>query len=133
MKSGIYLGTALLLLVLLLCQCTTIAMVGVGAGAGFGSYSYVRGELRLDYPYAYDQTWNATLTAVERLGIQVKSQGRDSLGGKISGKRPDGKSVVIKVKDKGIGVSTVGVRVGTFGSREASQKIQETIINVLRS
>jgi hypothetical protein len=133
MKSGKYLGMGLLLLLPLLCQCATGALVGVGAGAGFGSYSYVKGELRLDYPYAYDQTWNATLTAVERLGIQVSSQARDSLGGKITGKRPDGKSVVIKVKDKGLGVSTVAVRVGTFGHREGSQKIQETIINVLRS
>ena len=133
MRELRYRWVGLLLLALFLHNCATVAMVGAGAGAGFGAYSYVKGELKVDYPYSYDQTWDACLTALERLEINLTSQGRDSLGGKITGKRSDGKSVVIKVKDKGLGVTTVGVRVGTFGSREASSKIQETIINVLRS
>jgi len=133
MNAGRYLVTVWLLPILLLGSCTTVAMVGVGAGAGVGSYSYVRGELALDYPYSLDDTWNASLKAVEKLDIQLVKQGRDSLGGKITGKRTDGKVLLIKVKNKGLGVTNVAVRVGTFGDREASRKIQETILSILRS
>jgi hypothetical protein len=132
MKTERYLVMAWLLPVLLLSSCTTAAMVGIGAGTGVGTYSYVKGELALDYPYSLDETWNASLTALEKLDIQLVKQGRDSLGGKITGKR-SGKAVVIKVKNKGLGVTHVGIRVGTFGNREDSRKIHETILNVLRS
>jgi hypothetical protein len=133
MNSAKYRVMPWLLTVLLLAGCATAAMVGVGAGAGVGTYSYTRGELALDYPYPFDRTWDASLAAVEKLDIQLTQQGRDSLGGRITGKRTDGKVVVIKVKDKGLGVTHVGVRVGTFGNREASRKIQETILAILRS
>jgi len=131
MKLEKYLWVGLLFVVLSLHNCTA-AILGAGAGAGLGTYSYFKGELKLDYPYPYDRTWNASLTAMERLEIEVITQGRDALAGKITGKRADGKAVVIKVKDKGLGVTTVIVRVGTFGDREVSRKIQETILNVLR-
>ena len=133
MNSGKYRVMLWLLTVLLLAGCTTAAMVGMGAGAGVGTYNYSRGELALNYPYPFDRTWDASLAAVERLDIQLIRQGRDSLGGRITGKRTDGKVVVIKVKDKGLGVTQVGVRVGTFGNREASRQIQETILAILKS
>jgi len=133
MDAGKYRVMLWLLPVLLLAGCTTAAMIGVGAGAGVGTYSYTRGELALDYPHPFDRTWEASLAAVERLDIQLIQEGRDSLGGKITGKRTDGKVVVIKVKDKGLGVTRVAVRVGTFGNREVSRKIQETILAILKS
>lgn len=133
MNAGKYRVMLWLLPVLLVAGCTTAAMIGVGAGAGVGTYSYTKGELALDYPYPFDRTWEASLAAVERLDIQLIQEGRDSLGGKITGKRTDGKVVVIKVKDKGLGVTRVGVRVGTFGNREGSHKIQETILAILKS
>jgi hypothetical protein len=133
MNAGRYWVTLWLFPILLLGSCATVAMVGAGAGAGIGTYSYVKGELALDYPYSLDDTWNASLEAVEKLDIQLIKQGRDSLGGKITGKQTDGKVVVIKVKNKGLGVTNVAVRVGTFGHREASRKIQETILSILKS
>jgi hypothetical protein len=122
-----------LCVILFLGGCTTVAMVGAGAGAGMGTYSYVKGELKVDYPYTYDQTWNASLTALERLEIEVTTKKRDALNGEIKGKRGDEKSVVIKLKNKGLGITTVGVRVGSFGDRDASHRIQQTILNVLKS
>lgn len=132
MKRSKYLLAGLLFLVLFVLGCTTAVMLGVGAGAGAGSYNYIKGELKTDYPYPYDQTWDASLTAMERLEIEVATHERDSLGGKITGKREDGKVVVIKIKNKGLGVTTVGVRVGNFGDQEASRKIHQTILNVLK-
>ena len=131
MKLEKYLWVGLLLIGLSLHNCTA-ALIGAGAGTGLGTYSYVKGELNLDYPYSFDRTWNATMTAVERLGIDVTKQGRDAMGGKIAGKRGDGKLVVIKLKDKGLGVTNVGVKVGAFGNKDASRKIQETILKALK-
>lgn len=133
MKSKRYLWMGWLFVIPFLHGCTTAVMLGVGAGAGLGTYSYIRGELKADYPFPYDRTWNAALTALERLEIEVNSRQRDSLGGKITGKKEDGKLVVIKIKDKSMGVTGVGVRVGVFGDQDASRKIQETIFNVLKS
>ena len=127
------LSLAMLCVILFLGGCTSVAMVGAGAGAGIGTYSYVKGELKVDYPYTYDQTWNASLTALERLEIEVTTKKRDALNGKIKGKRGDEKSVVIKLKNKGLGITTVGVRVGSFGDQDASHRIQQTILNVLKS
>ncbi len=131
MKFQKHLPMGLLLGILLIHGCTPV-MVGLGAGSGFGSYSYIKGELSALYPYPYDRTWNALLTAIERLEIDVISQNRDALNGQIKGKRGDGKTVVFKIENKGLDVTEVGVRVGTFGDQEASRKIHETIINVLK-
>ena len=127
------LSLAVLCVVLFLGGCASAVMVGAGAGAGVGTYSYVKGELKVDYPYTYDQTWTASLTALERLEIEVTTTKRDALDGEIKGKRGDGKPVVIKFRNKGLGVTTVGVRVGRFGDRDASHRIQKTILNVLKS
>jgi hypothetical protein len=132
MKLQRYLLVGLLSAILFLHGCTTAVLVGVGGGSGYGSYSYVRGELKVLYPYSYDTTWSASLTAMDRLEIQVSSQERDALNGKIKGKRGDGKTVLVKIENKGLGVTEVGVRVGTFGNQEVSQKIQQTILNVLK-
>jgi hypothetical protein len=87
----------------------------------------------MDYPYALDPTWNACLAALERLEIEVKTRQKDALGGKITGTRKDGKPVVIKIRDNGLRVTEVGVRVGTFGDQEASRKIHQTFRNVLEA
>ncbi len=109
-----------------------MAIVGAGAGTGIGTYSYVKGELKARYPYPYDQTWNAILTALEKLEIEVTTRQRDALSGKIRGKRGDGKGVVIKIQDESMGITGVSVRVGTFGDQNASREIQQTILNVLK-
>jgi hypothetical protein len=127
-----HLWVGLIVVALTLSNCTA-ALIGAGAGSGIGTYSYLNGELTVDYPYSYDDTWQASLTAFERLRIELISQARDSLSGRITGKRGDGKTVVVKIKDKGLGVTTVGVRVGTFGNRDVSRRIQETILKALRS
>lgn len=131
MKLQRRLGMGMFLAFVLIHGCTP-ALVGLGAGGGFGTYSYIKGELKALYPYPYDRTWNASLTAMERLEINVIRQERDALNGRIKGKRGDGKTVVIKVENKGLEVTEVGVRVGSFGDQEASRKIQQTILNVLK-
>ncbi|NIQ37758.1 MAG: DUF3568 family protein [Proteobacteria bacterium] len=131
MKSLTYLVMGLLLPILLIYGCTP-AVVGIGGGSGLGTYSYVKGELKVLYPFPYDRTWDASLTALEKLNINVTSQQRDALNGRIKGRRGDGKGVLIKIENKGLDVTEVGIRVGTFGDQDASRKIQQTIINVLQ-
>ena len=85
MKLQKYLWWGLVFATLFLLGCSAAVMVGVGAGAGIGSYSYIKGELKADYPYPYDRIWDASLTAIQKLEIEVTSRERDALGGKITG------------------------------------------------
>jgi hypothetical protein len=51
--------------------------------------------------------------------------------GNIEAVRKDGQKVIIKLADKGNNVTSIGIRVGMFGSRDASEQIHEEIARVL--
>jgi hypothetical protein len=122
---------ALLLLALSLQGCAAIG-IGLGVAAGVGAYTYVQGELKADYSYPLNKTWDASLAAMKKLQINITEQQKDAYSGKIVGTGPDGKKVTIKLENKGPTVTSVGVRVGTFGDQDASQKIHQTILRILK-
>lgn len=111
---------------LMLYGCAYLVVAGTGAAIGVGTYAYLRGELCIDYPYAYDTVWDATLKALEECGIAVYQKDKDALGGHIRGKRATGGDVVIKVQNKGKS-TLVRIRVGLFGDERASHMIKEKI------
>jgi len=121
----------LLLLALSLQGCAAVG-IGLGVAAGVGAYTYVQGELKADYSYPLDKTWDASLAAMKKLQINITEQQKDAYSGKIMGVDPEGRKVTIKLANKGSTVTSVGVRVGTFGNQDASQKIHKTILSILK-
>lgn len=107
-----------------------VAWLGVGAGVGIGTYKYIEGNLIGEYPLAYSRAWDATNEALENLKISITNSMNEASHGKIDAVRKDGKKVVITVKDKGLGVSSISVRVGILGDRVLAQKILDEIASL---
>jgi Protein of unknown function (DUF3568) len=119
----------MLLSVLVGCGGCVAAAVGAaaGAGAGVGTYSYIKGELEATYSVPIEEVWPHTVAALEGLQLHIDNKQMDSLGGRVEARRADGTPVMVRLKPVGERSTTVGVRVGTFGSQKKSQRIHDAI------
>ena len=120
---------ALLSMVFILSGCAAV-LLGVGAGVGIGTYKFIEGNLIRDYPLTYARAWDATNTALENLRISVTDSINEGTEGKIESIRKDGKKVVIVIRDRGQGVSSIAIRIGTFGDETGSARIHDEIVSV---
>ncbi len=116
----------LVLMALMLHGCVYLVAAGTGAAIGAGTYAYMKGELCIEYPYAYEAVWDATIKALEDCGIAVFEKEKDALEGRIKGRRATGGEVVVKVQNKGKS-TLVRIRVGLFGDERVSMMIKENI------
>jgi len=110
--------------------CLLLA-VGAGAGAGAATVAYVKGELKTTYAASLDRTWDATLSALKDLRINVYSSKQDATGGNIEATKVDGTKVKIILEPVGPDTISVRIRVGIFGDEEASRVINRQIASKL--
>ncbi|UCE71438.1 MAG: DUF3568 family protein [Nitrospiraceae bacterium] len=120
---------ALLSMFFFLSGCAAV-LLGVGAGVGIGTYKFIEGNLIRDYPLTYARAWDATNAALENLRISITDSINEGAEGKIESVRKDGKKVTIVIKDKGQGVSSIAIRIGTFGDEQGSVKIHDEIASI---
>ena len=118
--------SVLLTAIFFLSGCAAV-LLGVGAGVGIGTYKYIEGNLEGDYPLAYSRAWDASNAALTNLKISVTSSNNEGVKGTIEGVRQDGSKVTMKLKDKGHNVTSITVRSGVLGDREAAEKIHDEI------
>jgi hypothetical protein len=102
-----------------------------GTVAGIGSYKYYQGVLTVVYEAPYIDTWDATLKALDALGIEVKKQDHDLIAGKIVAKQRNNKTVSISLKYQSSQETEMNIRVGLFGNKDASDRIKEQIRRIL--
>lgn len=107
-----------------------LAWIGVGAGVGIGAYKFIEGRLEREYPLSYSRAWNATNTALENLQISISNSSKGETKGNIDAVRKDGKKVIVSLKDRGQGVTTISVRVGLLGDRSEAEKVHDEIASV---
>ena len=110
--------------------CLLLA-VGAGAGAGAATVAYVKGELRTTYAASLNRTWEATLSALKDLQINVRSSKKDATQGDIEATKADGTKVKINLEPAGPDTTSVRIRVGMFGDEEASRVINRQIASKL--
>ena len=111
-----------------LCSCGCwFAVAAVGAGVGAGTYRFIRGQLEVAYPCEYQETWSATLAALESLEMRKKSANKDAFGGTIEAARADGTGIKIVVTPITSASTSVKIRVGFFGNRAMSEMIADEI------
>lgn len=110
--------------------CAEVLLVGAGASMGVGTYMYVDGSLTVEYPLEYPRAWDTANMALERFQISITESTNDAGKGMIEAVRQDGKKVTVKLRDKGFNITSIGVRVGTFGDRMESQKIHNEIVSI---
>ncbi len=112
-------------------QAFLLLAVGAGAGAGAATVAYVKGELRTTYAASLNRTWEATLSALKDLPINVYSSKKDATEGDIEATKADGTKVKINLEPAGPDTTSVRIRVGMFGDEEASRVINRQIASKL--
>jgi hypothetical protein len=115
---------------LMLQGCLLLA-VGAGAGAGAATVAYVKGELKTTYAASLNRTWDATLSALKDLRINVYSSKKDVTEGDIEATKADGTKVKINLAPAGPDTTSVSIRVGIFGDEEVSRVINRQIASKL--
>lgn len=127
-RQGVSLAVAALALVNGGCL---LAAAGAAAGGAAG-YAYCKGKVCDQYPASFDDTWAATHTALQELGMPVEGEERSAAGGTVHTRTADGERVRVTVDAENgasaAGPSTrVGVRVATFGDYDVSERIHSQI------
>jgi hypothetical protein len=107
-------------------SCTTTG-VGGGPNVTAGTYYYFTRELEVIYGVPLADVWPRALAAVESLQLHIDRQRVDGLGGEIQSRRPDGTNVNVYLKPTGDHSTGVSVRVGFWGDREMSERVQRAI------
>ncbi len=118
----------LLIIVLLgtagLVQGCVIAAVGLAAG---GTIAYVRGDLESVESEKLDVVYEASLKAMEKLGLAITKKSKDALSAVIVGRDAQDKKVSITLKAVADGATKLSIRVGVFGSETKSRLIYKEI------
>ena len=107
-----------------------LALIGLGAGGGVAGYKYFEGHGSREFPMKYSRAWNVTNTALENLSISISSSENRDTQGYIKGIQKDGKSVKIKLKQRGQWVTTISVRAGRIGDKADAERILNEIASV---
>ena len=127
--------TAGLRITLLLCALSITATgcaLLLGAGAGAGAYAYIEGNLKATYDAALPPTWEATLQALQQVGMKPDVERHDAFGGVLKGTMADGRDFAIELTRVADNKTEVAIRIG-LGDRKASQSIHGKIGANLKS
>jgi len=112
---------------LFLAGCGALVVFGVGTAAGIAGYKWYEGSLTVIYEAPYITAWEATLKALEKMELDIKSQKHDLTKGTIKAQMKDERSVTVSLAYKSAQQTEVEIRVGFFGDKDASDTIQEGI------
>ncbi len=129
LKIRILLGS--IILAFLTSGCVYLGIFAAGAAAGIAGYKYKNGVLTVIYEAPYISTWDASLKALEEMGLKIQESKHDLTTGQIKALRADGKVVILKIQYQTAKQTQVEIRVGTFGDEQASKIIKEKIRTVL--
>jgi hypothetical protein len=126
-------GTIALLATAGLLQGCALFLIGGGAAGGGAGVAYAKGELEQVHAASYDRAWDATLRALRALNIAVSQTQKDQISAKATGTKADGTAVVVTVLPVTKDSTSVRVRIGTFGDRSESERIQGQIAVALKT
>ena len=119
------------LLCLCLSSCAPLIFFGAGTAAGVSGYKYYRGALNVTYQAPYIKVWDAALTALKGMNLEIEDQKHDLTVGTIAAKRADKKPVRVSIEYKSANETEAVIRVGFFGDKDASILVKEEIGKVL--
>ena len=102
-------------------------LMGVGASGGVVGTTYAKGEVEQVYAASYNTVWNATLHALRTMNVTVSERQKDQISAKAVGVELDGTVIAVTVLPVTRDTTSVRIRVGTFGDRPASERIQSEI------
>lgn len=134
MRAVVSQRIALMLLLALVgaLQGCPMILMGAGATGGVAGTTYAKGEVEQVHAAPYNTVWDATLHALRTMNVAVSETQKDQISAKAVGAGLDGTSVTVTVLPVTRDATSVRVRVGTFGDRPASERIQGEIAVVLK-
>src|ERR1700682_104540 len=101
---------------------------GAGAAGGAAGYAYYKGDVSLDFPAEFNQTWTASLAALPDLDMPILQQSLTGDYGEMQTRSRDGERLTLYLESvQGVNgappQSRVHIRVGIFGHQVISQQI----------
>ena len=110
----------------MLAGCAAVLVGGALMGGGSGAYFYIDGNLKTDYPYAFDKAWNACEKTVASMNatdvFPEKGISKGTLQAIIDSERV---RFVIEYRTKDL--TSVSIRVGIIGDKSASQRLHDKV------
>ena len=120
-----------LLLFLCITGCAPMLFLG-GAAAGIGGYKYYKEILTVVYEAPFDDTWDASIKALEDMGFTIENQTKELGSGRISTREDEkNKKVNLTLQYKSPQETEVKIRVGLLGDENASNVIKDRITGFL--
>jgi hypothetical protein len=132
MKKTKLLMTLLLAALLAFGNGCVLFVAGAAAAAGVGGYAYVNGEIEATESASLNQTWDASLAAMQDLQFPVTSQAKDALEGNLTVRNAKNTTIKIRLKYLSNTSTEIHIRVGTFGDEPLSRIILNKINNHLQ-
>ena len=126
-KQAVILILMLAVSPLILTGCLAAAAVGGGAVAGAGTIAYIKGELKSTEGYSIDETWAATVAAIDELQFIVINKVKDAVSAELKAQTADNKTVNIELKRIANNLTEIKIRVDTFGDEALSRYILNKI------
>ena len=112
--------------------CLAAVIGGTAAAGAATGVMYVKAPVSRTYQANPDDVWAATHTALAEMDMAVKAEERTIHGGSLKTRTTtEPVEITLEVKDSKIPsegpLTTVGVRIGTFGDEMVSNRILEQI------
>jgi hypothetical protein len=116
-----------LLLPLSLTGLSGCVAAAVGTAAGAGAAVYVTGALKGEMEASLDKTYEASQEAVKELEFTESQKAKDAIQAFVEARMADDTKVKISLRKKTGSLTEVTIRVGTFGDKEKSILIWDSI------
>ncbi|MFP6903446.1 MAG: DUF3568 family protein, partial [Verrucomicrobiia bacterium] len=100
----------------------TGCLVAAAIGAGAGAVMYTKGDLEVTSTKSFDEVYAAVEQTCKELNFEVQKNEKKAFTGRITA-RSDFGNVTFDVKSKSTELTSLSIRVGIFGDREASNLI----------
>ena len=98
--------------------CLVVAAVGAGAGA----VMYTKGDLEVTSTKSFDEVYAVVEETCEELNFEIQKNEKKAFAGRITA-RSDFGNVTFDVKSESTELTSLSIRVGVFGDRDASNLI----------
>ena len=110
--------------------CAPLVVGGALVKGGTTTYFYMNGELKTDYLYSFDKTWDAckeTLVYMNATDVfPVKKIRKGTINAVIYGQK-----VRFVVEYKAKNLTSTSIKVGIFGDKSGSQRLHDKVFDCL--
>jgi len=111
--------------------CAPLVIGGAAVTAGAGTYIFINGELKSDYPYSFEDVWNACERVVADMKAVEVAPSKE-IGNGVIDALIEGEKVHFTVTYKAKNLTSLAIRVGVLGDKLASQRLHDKVAEALR-